>query len=195
MKPVGVHFRVVVGIAIPMLFVVGCSSSEDEGASEVSGAADVEASQAQGEDAPKPDLRVPIAERMKCPDGLRVLARDDVVGVDVNENPTYLECADISGMDLSGLNLIGSTRGVYMLSTDMSDANLSEARMSGANMHGANLSGADLTGTDLAEAFLDNVDFTGTDLSTTSLSGVEWTPGNDPIWPVGFDAPVNSYDR
>ena len=133
-----------------------------------------------------------------CPEGLIKLTRAEVASVDISEegnfeDDNYLRCVNISGIDLSGMNLMGSTRGIGMSGSDMSNVNLSQADMAGAYLTGTNLAGADLSGADLQQTWIDSVDFSGANLESTILEGVQWEPGSEPTWPTGFDPPENSY--
>ena len=133
-----------------------------------------------------------------CPEGLIKLTRAEVASVGISEegnfeDDNYLRCVNISGIDLSGMNLMGSTRGIGMSGSDMSNVNLSQADMAGAYLTGTNLAGADLSGADLQQTWIDSVDFSGANLESTILEGVQWEPGSEPTWPTGFDPPENSY--
>src|SRR5262245_47926892 len=74
---------------------------------------------------------------------------------------------DLSGADLSGINL----HGAYLARVNFSGANLSSGRFYGANFSHSNLTRATLRGADLSHADLSMADFEGADLSgeTTNL--------------------------
>lgn len=82
-----------------------------------------------------------------------------------HKRPWNLSGADLSDMDLGG----------NFYKVDLSFANLSGAELSGANLPYANLHRADLTWVTLIEANLRNADLSGADLSDMALIGSNLT--------------------
>ena len=99
---------------------------------------------------------------------------------------------DLSGMDLSYVNLNGSD----FSSTDLSYANFHSSDLSGVDFSWAKLSGVDfslakLSGTDFSWANFNDVDFSlanlsGADLSWAKFSGVDFSLANT-INVIGLD--------
>ncbi|HEY3905826.1 MAG TPA: pentapeptide repeat-containing protein [Streptosporangiaceae bacterium] len=97
-----------------------------------------------------------------------------------------LQCANLTGADLSGLSLIQvDFTGAVLKNANLSHADLTQATLNGADLSGANLTdatmiqvtakqakmvGANLSGVDLSQA-----DLTGADLSKANLSGTGFT--------------------
>jgi len=85
-----------------------------------------------------------------------------------------LSGADLSGVNLSGMTLIGAD----LSGANLSEANLYEVDLSGANLGGAtfseaNLKGASLRGTSLRRSQLDRADLRGADLTGAILYDVD----------------------
>jgi uncharacterized protein YjbI with pentapeptide repeats len=92
-----------------------------------------------------------------------------------------LQCADLSGANLSGLDLVqDDLTSVLAPNANFSGAKLGQATLTGAVLHGANLqdadltqatmTGADLSGANLNHATLDQVEAEGVNLSGADLS-------------------------
>jgi uncharacterized protein YjbI with pentapeptide repeats len=92
-----------------------------------------------------------------------------------------LQCADLSGANLSGLDLIqADLSAVLAPNANFSGAKLGQATLSGAVLRGANfqdadlsqatLTGADFSGANLTRAHLEQVEAAGVNLSQTDLS-------------------------
>ena len=82
-----------------------------------------------------------------------------------------LSRANLSGLDLSGANLVNGN----FYKANLSGANLSNASLARADLHGADLSNANLSGinaknADLGSANLTGANLTGADLSNADLS-------------------------
>jgi hypothetical protein len=97
-----------------------------------------------------------------------------------------MQCANLTGADLSGLSLIQ----VNFTGADLKDANLEHADLTQATLDSANLSGANLTdatmgqaearetnfvGANLSGADLTQADLSGANLSKANLSGTSFT--------------------
>jgi len=82
------------------------------------------------------------------------------------------DCPDLSGKDLTGMNVSGEDFSWMNLSgADLSGKDLSETNLVGANLANADLTGVDLAGKDLSGVNLSGVDLSGKDLSGTILVG------------------------
>jgi len=91
------------------------------------------------------------------------------------KNPSVrpvLAGADLSEMDLTGINLDGADlTDAELFQTDLSSANLKMARLEKADLSGADLSGAAMYKTGLREACLIEAKLVGSDLREADLSG------------------------
>ena len=74
---------------------------------------------------------------------------------------------DLTGMDLSDLQLIETRSAAYYISKDLSK----NSDLTDANLTGANLEGTDLTGVILRKACLKDADLTGANLVMADLTG------------------------
>ena len=74
--------------------------------------------------------------------------------------------ADLSGMDLMGINV----KNLHLKGIIMSDANLSESNFNCVNLSGAKLNNTNLTGSQLNGVNLNNADLTGANLSGANLA-------------------------
>ncbi|WP_461308497.1 pentapeptide repeat-containing protein, partial [Albidovulum sp.] len=95
---------------------------------------------------------------------------------------TNLQCADLSGLVLSGARLEGARlegvliRGARLEGTDLRNAPLQAADLEGTRLEGANLSGARLEGANLSAAWLWGARLSHTRMEGANLSGA-WLEG------------------
>ncbi len=94
------------------------------------------------------------------------------------------EIPDLSGADLSGLELIGANLnktilyGANLYSANLSGANLSRADLRASNLYGSEIGNANLSGADLREAKLIGAVLVGADFSSADLSGADFDNAN-----------------
>jgi hypothetical protein len=97
-----------------------------------------------------------------------------------------LQCANLTGADLSGLSLIQvDFTGAVLKNANLQHADLTQATLDGADLSGANLTdatmiqvtakGAKLVGANLSGVDLSQADLTNADLSKANLSGTSFT--------------------
>ena len=84
-----------------------------------------------------------------------------------NENPKIRP--DLSGADLSRMNLVGA----YLSDADLSEANLQGANLRRAQLNRANLRGANLESADLTEADIVHAILAGANLTKANLTSAE----------------------
>jgi uncharacterized protein YjbI with pentapeptide repeats len=99
------------------------------------------------------------------PDGLE-LTRENLARVRKRDFHIWLPGADLSEMDLSGMNLTGAT----LAGANLSGANVTSTDLSHADLAGAYLLETDLSRTNLYWAYLSGADLTGTILGDWELS-------------------------
>ncbi|MCP9835060.1 MULTISPECIES: pentapeptide repeat-containing protein [unclassified Cyanobium] len=105
------------------------------------------------------------------------------IGPQARLNGAFLNSADLSGMDLQGVNFVGA----YLSGTDLSGTCLRGARFSGADLRHALLRSALCEGVRFSGCQLDYVDFRWTRLSDADLSGAESIRGADFTGAIGLD--------
>ena len=97
-----------------------------------------------------------------------------------------LQCANLTGADLSGLSLIQvDLTGAVLRNANLTHADLTQATLNGADLSGANLTDATMiqvtakqakmVGANLSGVNLGQADLTGADLSKANLSGTDFT--------------------
>lgn len=124
---------------------------------------------------------------------MKKMTRDDILhevtlAREGNSVP-YLEWADLSGLNLSHIDLgqanlakadlRGANLGGAVLDrANLAGANLSEANLAQTNLDRANLTRADLTRADLAEAILSRANLTDADLTDVDLAYADLSRAN-----------------
>ena len=114
------------------------------------------------------------------------LAGRHLTSSDLSSYSSGLQCANLTGADLSGLSLAQvDFTGAVMRDADLQHADLTQATLDQADLSGANLSNAQLTqvsaryaklvGAELANADFTQADLTGADLAKANLSGTTFT--------------------
>src|SRR3984885_7056056 len=114
------------------------------------------------------------------------LAGRHLTSGDLSSYSSGLQCANLTGADLSGLSLAQvDFSGAVMRDANLRGADLSQATFDQADLSGANLSNAQmiqasaryakLVGADLSHADLTQADLTGADLAKANLSGTTFT--------------------
>jgi uncharacterized protein YjbI with pentapeptide repeats len=89
---------------------------------------------------------------------------------------TKHEALDLSGVNLSFLNLVGIDFGnVRLFASDLRGCNLNEADFAGSSLEGANLAEADLTEANLQHVRFGNTPFGPTILAGAKLDGTDLT--------------------
>lgn len=97
-----------------------------------------------------------------------------------NMTGTWMEFAQMQGIDLRGANLTGANMLGAVLTPDLSGggpALLNCAILVGADLRYADLSGADLTDVDFTGAFMHNVLLDNADVEGACFDNVSWGPG------------------
>ena len=114
------------------------------------------------------------------------LAGRHLTSSDLSSYSSGLQCANLTGADLSGLSLAQvDFTGAVMHDANLQGADLSQATFDQADLSGANLSNAQmiqasaryakLVGADLAHANFTQADLTGADLAKANLSGTTFS--------------------
>ena len=114
------------------------------------------------------------------------LAGKHLTSSDLSSHTSGLQCANLTGADLSGLSLAQvDFTGAVMRDANLQQADLTQATLDQADLSGANLSNATMTqvsarhaklvGAELAHADLTQADLTGADLAKANLSGTTFT--------------------
>jgi uncharacterized protein YjbI with pentapeptide repeats len=114
------------------------------------------------------------------------LAGRHLTSGDLSSYSSGLQCANLTGADLSGLSLAQvDFTGAVMRDANLQGADLSQATLDQADLSGANLSNAQmvqasaqyakLVGADLASADFTQADLTGADLARANLSGTTFS--------------------
>lgn len=114
------------------------------------------------------------------------LAGRHLTSSDLSSYSSGLQCANLTGADLSGLSLAQvDFTGAVMRDANLQHADLSQATLNQADLSGANLSNAQmiqvsaryakLVGAELAHADFTQADLTGADLARANLSGTTFT--------------------
>jgi uncharacterized protein YjbI with pentapeptide repeats len=114
------------------------------------------------------------------------LAGRHLTSSDLSSYSSGLQCANLTGADLSGLSLAQvDFTGAVMRDANLQGADLSQATFDQADLSGANLSNAQmiqasaryakLAGADLAHADFTQADLTGADLARANLSGTTFS--------------------
>ncbi len=114
------------------------------------------------------------------------LAGKHLTSSDLSSYSSGLQCANLTGADLSGLSLAQvDFTGAVMRDANLQHADLSQATLDQADLSGANLSNAQMTqvsaksaklvGAELAHADLTQADLAGADLTKANLSGTTFT--------------------
>jgi uncharacterized protein YjbI with pentapeptide repeats len=114
------------------------------------------------------------------------LAGRHLTSSDLSSYSSGLQCANLTGADLSGLSLAQvDFTGAVMRDANLQHADLSQATLDQADLSGANLSNAQmiqvsakdakLVGAQLGHADFTQADLTGADLAKANLSGTTFT--------------------
>lgn len=114
------------------------------------------------------------------------LAGRHLTSSDLSSYSSGLQCANLTGADLSGLSLAQvDFTGAVMRDANLQGADLSQATLDQADLSGANLSNAQmiqasaryakLVAADLAHADFTQADLTGADLARANLSGTTFS--------------------
>lgn len=106
------------------------------------------------------------------------------IGPQARLNGSFLNSADLSGMDLEGASLMGA----YLSGADLSGACLRGARLAGADLRYALLRGALCEETRFLNCQLDYVDFRCADLNNVDLSSAGCVSGADFSGAIYLDA-------
>ncbi|MEM1393382.1 MAG: pentapeptide repeat-containing protein [Cyanobacteria bacterium P01_H01_bin.150] len=99
----------------------------------------------------------------------RKIENTDLSGADlsgVNLNNTYITKSNLSNTNLSNINL----NGAFLYNNNLSDANLSGANLNSVRLDNANLSNANLSSANLHGANLSDADLSGANLRDANLS-------------------------
>jgi uncharacterized protein YjbI with pentapeptide repeats len=114
------------------------------------------------------------------------LAGRHLTSSDLSKYSSGLQCANLTGADLSGLSLAQvDFTGAVMRDANLQHADLTQATLDQADLSGANLSNAQMTqvsakdaklvGAQLGHVDLTQADLTGADLAKANLSGTTFT--------------------
>ncbi len=109
------------------------------------------------------------------------------------------QCADLRGVDLSGLTMMDAffswsdVSGAVLEGANFYYGDFTGANFTGANLFGANLGRTRLVLTDFTGANLEGADLTGAILLRTIFTGATYNRATR--WPVGFDPVANGAIR
>jgi hypothetical protein len=125
-----------------------------------------DASKAQTEGPPAPDIRA----------ALKVLARRGLIEPGLDLSGAHIPKTDLRGANLSGADLSGADlSNAFLLAANLRAANLRAANLTGAYLRDANLDGAYLHDANLTRADLTGADLTGADLIGANLTAANLT--------------------